>query len=167
MLSPPPEPGPPPPVRGGPGRPIRSIDYGLAEAAIEAVKAALPYVYVGPPLIRVGPAGGVHVDVPLMYHDYALDHVHYDPYARAPSPKGRPVRVWGVEVREEEVRKVMEEVLREARVVDAVEYREPEDAWAVPLAWRHIIIAHVKVTYDASQLVPDYGLTGEVRRNVL
>jgi len=61
----------------------------------------------------------------------------------------------------------MEEVLREARVVDAVEYRESEDAWAVPLAWRHIIIAHVKVTYDASQLVPDYGLTGEVRRNVL
>jgi len=54
MLSPLPEPGPPPPVRGGPGRPTRSIDYGLAEAAIEAVRAALPYVYVGPPLIRLG-----------------------------------------------------------------------------------------------------------------
>ncbi len=58
----------------------------------------------------------------------------------------------------------MEKVLRELRVIDAVEFREPENAWIAPLAWNYIIIAHIKVSYDGNELIPDYGLTEEVRR---
>ncbi len=64
------------------------------------------------------------------------------------------------------VRKVMEGVLREARVIDAAEFREPEDAWVVSLAWKYIIIAHIRVSSDGGELIPDYGLTEEVRRHV-
>jgi len=122
---------------------------------------------VGPPLIRYGPEGEVHVDVPIMYQNFALDRVHYDPLARIPSPKGRPVRVWNVRVDPNEVVSIMEGVLKEVDVVEAVEYREPESAWVVPLRWRGLIIAHIKVSYDAKELIPDYGLTEEVRRYLM
>jgi hypothetical protein len=122
---------------------------------------------VGPPLIRYGPEGEVHVDVPIMYQNFALDRVHYDPLARIPSPKGRPVRVWNVRVDPNEVVSIMEGVLKEVDVVEAVEYREPESAWVVPLRWQGLIIAHIKVSYDAKELIPDYGLTEEVRRYLM
>lgn len=147
-------------------RGAQQLSEELARRAIEAVKAALPYVVAGPPLIHRGPAGELHVDVPLMYHGFALDRIHYDPVAKTPSPKGRPVHVYGVEVRREEVVEVMQRVMRELRVVEAAEFRDPEDAWAVPLTWRLYIVAHVKVSYEGTELVPDYGLTEEVRRYV-
>ena len=152
----------PPPVRDR----ISSVgvDYGNAVRAIETVRDALKYMEIGIPIIHRGPRGEVHVDVPLMYHGYALDRIHYDPYVNTLSPKGRPVRARGVEVKEDHVREVMEKVLRELRVIDAVEFREPENAWIVPLAWNHIIIAHIKVSYNGNELIPGYGLTGEVRR---
>ena len=156
----------PPPVRGVPSR-SPSIDFSLVVKAIETVRNALPYIVVGPPLIRYGPAGEVHVDVPLMYHDFALDRVHYDPYLKCPSPKGRPVRAWSVRVDPNEARSAIEAALKEVVVIEAGEYREPEYAWAIPLAWRNLIIAHIKVSYDARELIPDYGLTEEVRRFVV
>ncbi len=155
----------PPRVRG-PASHGRSIDLDNAFRAVETVRAALEYIVVGPPIVHRGPTGDVHVDVPLMYHDFALDHVHFDPVMRCPSPKGRPARAWGVEVDADFVRKVMEEVLKEIRVIDAAEFREPEDAWVVPLAWKHVIIAHIRVSSDGEELIPDYGLTEEVRRHV-
>jgi len=160
-------PPPPPPVRP-PTRWARAIDPTMARRAIETVKNALPYMVFGPPLIHRGPAGDVHVDVPLMYHEFALDRVHYDPVSKAPSPKGRPVHVWGgIQVDPNEVSRIMEEVLRELRVIEAAEFREPEDAWVVPLAWRTYIVAHIRVSSDGTQLIPDYPLTAEVQRYIL
>lgn len=156
----------PPPIRG-PHKRTPPADPESASRAIGTVKVAIPYVLIGPPIVRYGPGGEVHVDVPLMYHDLALDRVHYDPVSRAPSPKGRPVHVRGVRVDVGEVKAVMAAVLKEVRVVDAAEFREPEAAWVVPLAWRSLIIAHVKVSYDGRELIPDYGLTEEVRRYVV
>ncbi len=145
----------------------RNISYEAVQLAIKTVENVLPHIIVGPPIIRSGPAGEVHVDVPLMYQNFALDRVHYDPYLKAPSPKGRPVRAWGVSVNADEVRNVMEQILKELRVIDAAEYREPESAWAIPIAWKLIIVAHIKVSSDGKEIVPDYGLTEEVRRYVL
>ncbi len=165
MSSPPPA---PPPIRGGWGRRRpEGLNPELIVKAVETVKAALPLFTAGPPIIRSGPAGEVHADVPVMYMDFAIDRVHYDPYVKAPSPKGRPVRAWGVRVDPQEARQVIESALKEAVVIEAAEFRDPEDAWAVPVAWRGMIIMHVKVSYDGRELIPDYGLTEEVRRYAL
>ncbi len=159
MGTPPPA---PPPIRGGRG--YFRLSPEAAGRAIDTVKAALPYVTVTV-LARRGPAGDFCVDVALMYHDFALDRVHFDPESVAPSPKGRPVCLWGEgAVDQKAVKDAMVEFLKEFRVLDAVEFREPERAWVVPLAWRNYIVAHVRVSVDGSELVPDYGLTEEVHR---
>ncbi|NPA05314.1 MAG: hypothetical protein GXO09_04405 [Crenarchaeota archaeon] len=128
---------------------------------MEAVKAALPYMTLGPPLLHPGP-GGIHVDVPLMYQGFALDRIHYDPVSGEPRPKGMPVHAPGLP---EGFR--VRDFLRELCVVEAVEYREPERAWIVPLRWRVYIVAHVRVSEDGSELIPDYPLTEEVMRRVV
>ncbi len=156
----------PPPVKPH-VRIYRGIDPDLAEKAIDTVRNALPYMVFGPPLIHYAPSGEVHIDVPLMYHDYALDRVHFDPISRTPSPKGRPVHVYGVFIGAEEVKQVMDRILGELRVVDAAEFREPEDVWVVPLAWRSYIVAHIKVSRDGTTIIPDTALTAEVRRYVV
>jgi len=158
-------PSEPPPIRGAPSN--KPLDFSLAEKAIELVRKALPFLTIGPPLIDYGPKGEVHVDVPLMYQGFALDRIHYDPQLKSPSPKGRPVRVWGVKVAEDEVINIMKNVINELDVVEAVEYREPEQAWIVPLAWRKLILAHIKVSSNANEIIPDYGLSEEVRRHAL
>ncbi len=157
----------PPPVRGVWREGRSSFDPSLVVKAVETVKAAMPLFAAGTPLIRRGPAGELHVDVPVMYMNFAIDRIHYDPYSGAPSPKGRPVRAWGVEVNPQDVQHVVENALKEAHVIEAAEYREPEDAWAVPVAWKGIIIMHVKVSYNGEEIIPDYGLTEEIRRYIM
>ncbi len=156
---------PPLPIRGRKEDVTKPLDFDSLDRAINTAKSLLRYLTSGVPIIRRGPGGEVHVDVPVMYMDFAVDRIHYDPKSRAPSPKGRPVRAYG-DVSSRDVQEVIERVLKEAYVIEAAEFREPEDAWVIPVAWNRIIIIHVKVSSSGEELVPDYGLTEEVRRHV-
>jgi len=152
----------PPPIRGP--RVSGPPNFGSAVRAIEAVKEILPLITAGSPIIRRGPAGEVHIDVPIMYMGFALDRVHYDPYLRSPSPKGRPVSAIGVDIDPNAAREIVERAIHESTVLEGAEFREPEAAWVVPVAWNHLIIAHIKVSMDGSEIVPDYALTEEAKR---
>jgi len=139
---------------------------GLLEAAgraVDTVRRALPYMVPGPVIVHRGPGGEVRVDVPLLYQGLALDRIHYDPGEGRPSPKGRPV-AWGGSVDLDVVSNIMKVDVSELRVLDAAEYREPEGAWVVPLAWSSFIVAHVRVSGDGVEIIPDHALTREVRR---
>ncbi len=146
----------------GPGREPRRIRPEDAIKAISLVKEGIKLFTAGPPIIHRGPAGEIHVDVPLMYNGYALDRIHYDPYTNTFSPKGRPVHAINVQISRDTVWQLSKQYVKELYVIEAVEYREPEDVWVVPLAWRCFIVAHIKVSYDGEELVPDYPLTEEI-----
>jgi len=153
-----------PPIRRGPPGESRRLSMENAAKAVELVKEALKFFRAGTPIVHHGPA--LHVDVPVLYLDFAIDRVHYDPRTSTPSPKGNPVHVEDVgDVKPEDVMDVIDRVLGESRVVEACEFREPEDCWVVPVAWKSFIIMHVRVSLDGSELIPDYGLTEEVRRH--
>lgn len=156
----------PPPIKEDKSRRY-VLSQELASKAINTVKNLIEFLEWGPPLIRYGPAGEVHVDIPLMYNGYALDRLHYDPYVKTLSPKGRPVRAWNIRISVNEVLESIRDCISEFKVIEAVEYREPEKAWAVPIAWKSFIVAHIKVSHDGEEIIPDYGLTEEVRRHVL
>ncbi len=138
----------------------------LSSKAIETVSYLLRFLTVGTPLIRRGPRGELHVDIPLLYNGFALDRVHFNPKTLTPSPKGKPTQPY-VQIDEKSLKEAAEKALQELRVLDATEYREPERAWIVPLAWKNFIVAHIKVSHDGTQILPDRALTEEVRKNVL
>ncbi len=158
---------PPPPIRAQPparGSKYRSIDLSNAGKAVETVRASIPYLTPAV-MVRVGPAGDLCVEAALLYGGLALDKVHYDIILDSPSPKGRPACVFEqVKPDINHIKEVMEGVLRGAQAVEAAEFREPESCWAVPIAWKNLIIAYVKVSEDGSELVYDLGITDEVRR---
>ncbi|MFA4646027.1 hypothetical protein P8X24_01935 [Pyrococcus kukulkanii] len=133
--------------------------------AIETVRNALKLFTPGPVIVHRTPEG-IHVDVPVLYMDFAVDRVHFDPSTMRPSPKGNPVHSQ-VQVAEDEIRKRMEEILKEVWVVEACEYRKPERCWIVPVAWKSFIIMHVRVSADGEKIVPDYPLTEEIRRHIV
>ena len=99
--------------------------------------------------------------------NFAIDRIHYDPQSKAPSPKGRPVKAYAnADVESQEIREIIESVLKEAYIIEAAEFREPEEAWIIPVAWNKLIIMHVKVSENGEELIPDYALTNEVRRYI-
>ncbi len=148
--------------RGSPGPEYPDLIV-LAERAIQAVGEARKYFSVGP--ILRGPMGGP-VDVAILYNGVPVDIMHYDPYRRAPSPKGRPVHYHGP-VDEALVREDLRRVLGELTVLLGAEYREPEQAWVVPLAWRNLIVLHARVSWDGGSIKPDYGLQARLLREGL
>ena len=136
--------------------------------AVRVAEEVLGLLLVGPPISRPGPAG-LAVDVPIMYNGFAVDRMHFDPYRLEPLPKGcpEPLRVgghragvdWGL------VREAAERVLREAKVLGGAEYERPRRAWRVPVAWRSLIVFHLKIGGDG-RVIPDEPLTLELRRHL-
>ena len=148
-----------PPIRRTSERKSRVLKPEDAEKAVELVRQALPFFRAGEPIVHPD-----HVDVPVLYLDFAIDRVHYDPRTGNPSPKGAPPHT---EPRADDARERIDDVLKEAHVLEGAEFREPEDCWVVPVAWKSFIILHVRVSADGSELIPDYHLTEEVRRHGL
>ncbi len=142
-------------------KPTKPLDFDALERAIETAKNALQLFTAERPI--VGPGG--EINVPITYMGFAIDRVHYDPLSKTPSPKGRPVRA-PTKVNLKEVRESMERFLRESQVIEAVEFREAEGVWVVPIAWNRLIVMHVKISEDGKNVVPDYPLTEEVRRRI-
>ena len=136
-----------------------------ARRAIETARLVLGLTEPGPVIIHRGPRGELHCDIPLMYQGFALDRIHYDPWRNMPLPKGAPHIVGKVgepEILLENLRGIVSEL----RVLDAAEFRGPERAWAVPVAWKTLLVAYIKIDEKGEEVVPDYPLTDEVMRRV-
>lgn len=146
-----------PPIRRPPVRESRVLKPEEAEKAIELVKQALPFFRAGEPIVHPD-----HVDVPVLYLDFAIDRVHYDPRTGNPSPKGAQSHT---NPSPEGAKERVDEALKEAKTLPGAEFREAEECWVVPVAWKSFIILHVRVSADGSELIPDYHLTEEVRRH--
>ena len=138
-----------------------------AAIAVSAAKAAAERLRAAPPIIRRTPRGYA-VDVPLLYNGVAVDRMHLDPQSLEPLPKGMPEPPSPAPSPPEPLaaQSAAEKAARELRALDAAEYRGPEAAWAVPLAWRSLVVAHIRIRVAGGQgeVVPDEPLTLEVQR---
>ena len=148
-----------PPIRKGPPKESRVLRSEDAGKAVSLVKQALPLFRAGEPIVHPD-----HIDVPVMYLDFAIDRVHYDPRTGTPAPKGGPPHCELPSGAEAYAKERIDGALKEAYVLEGAEFREPEDCWVVPVAWKNFIILHVRVSADGEELIPDYPLTEEVRR---
>ncbi len=137
-----------------------------ARKSISTVSKLIGLIVPGPLIFHHHPSG-TSVDIPILYNGMALDRIHFDLYFNRFSPKGLPVISRISEVDEANVLSKVRELLGELRVLDAVEFRVPEDCWVVPVAWREFIVAHIKVSRDGMEVVPDQGLTAEVSSRIV
>ena len=136
--------------------------------AIELVKRAKVDFFAGNPWKRVHPHRRIEIKVPLMYNGFVLDLIHFDPVSFLLLPKGLPgvMTELTLSVDLKKIKQVMENAIKEFIILPGVEFREPEDIWIVPVAYKNLIVAHIRVSEDGSSLVPDYHATTEMRFNV-
>ena len=142
-----------------------SISQELASRAIETARKVIEFIEPAPPLYHRTP-DGIHIDIPILYQGFVLDIIHYDIAKNSFLPKGKPHVKYVGSIDEKAIMDVSRKLFGELRVLDAAEYREPERAWIIPIAWRSFIVAHLKISHDGKNVIPDYRLTGELKRKM-
>ncbi len=155
----PPTPPPPPQVipQGG-----QSITYEGAQRAIETAKRARPYITPGKVWLWRGPGGEVIYKAGLVYQGAVIGVIEFDPSSGLPLPKGYKPYSLTPTLALEEVKKKLPSVVSELQVLPGAEYRAPESCWVIPLVFRGMIVAHIKIYYDGIHVVPDYPANQEM-----
>ena len=171
---PPPPPGsgmapPPPPVKQIPplpDRPLSRIQQNLAENAMIAVATARKvqsYLTPGNVWVMTAPRGELEVKAAIIYDGMAVAVLHFNPQDGALLPLGLHPRVFDVIPPLETIKRTLPSIVKGLEVLNGAEYREPENAWIVPLAYKGMIVAHLKIYADGIHIVPDYPANQEMR----
>jgi len=101
----------------------------------------------------------------VLYEDRVLFILHFDPYSGDVLPIGCHVRSFLCDVSQEMLQKNLQDVQRGLRILDCVEYLEPELAWVVPMAYRGLIIGNIKIYQDGIHVIPDF--MGDLERRLM
>ena len=173
---PPPPPGsgmapPPPPPVGQvppppPGGPLPGIQQNLPGNAVTAVATARKmkaYLTPGNVWIMTAPRGEVEVKAAIIYDGMAVAVLHFNPQDGALLPLGIHPRAFGVNPPLETIKRTLPSIMGDLEVLNGAEYREPESAWIIPLAYKGMIVAHLKIYADGIHVVPDYPANQELR----
>ncbi len=161
---PPPPPGSPgappvPPAPPGPGvppePPARREGPSLAyvQAALATARAVVPCLSVGDVWMTRGPLGEVDVQVPLEYEQTIVAILHINPTNGQPLPLGYPPLESSEPLGIEALQARVAGFLPELQVLGGAEYRAPERAWLVPVAWRGVLVAHLRVSEDGTTVM--------------
>ncbi len=154
-------PQPPPP-----GRQLSGIQQNLPGNAVTAVataRKAKAYLTPGNVWIMTGRRGEVEVKAAIIYDGTAVAVLHFNPQDGALLPLGIHPGVFGVTPPLETIKRTLPSIVGGLEVLNGAEYREPENAWIVPLAYKSMIVAHLKIHADGIHIVPDYPANQEMR----
>ena len=56
----------------------------------------------------------------------------------------------------EKIKKELPEIVRNLEILGGAEFREPENAWVIPVAYQGLIVGHIKIFSDGLQVIPDF-----------
>jgi len=170
---PPPAPGiAPPPVPPAQSIPVSSrIPQEIAKNATLAVttaQKAKKYLTPGKVWSMVGPRSEVEVKAAIIYDGMAVAVLHFNSSDGMLLPLGiHPVEI-GVsrQVIErviENVKRNLPAIVNSLEILNGAEYREPESVWCIPLAYKDMIVAHLRIYVDGIHVVPDYPANQEMQ----
>ncbi len=127
------------------------------------VNSAKPYFQCGGVWATRAPGGEIEVKAAVVYQSTAVAVIRFDPVTGEVLPMGYNPRRFEMRVDLTTLRNRADQIIKELEVLPGAEYREPEAAWAVPVAYQGKIVGHVKVLYNGQGIVPDYPADQEMR----
>ncbi len=163
MAPPPPPVGQVPPPPGGPLSGIQQNLPGNAVTAVATARKVKEYLTPGNVWIMTAPRGEVEVKAAIIYDGMAVAVLHFNPQDGALLPLGIHPRVFGVTPPLETIKRTLPSIVGDLEVLKGAEYREPENAWIIPLAYKSMIVAHLKIYADGIHILPDYPANQEMR----
>ena len=173
QVLPPPPPGqpvppPPPPPEQATLQPqasrlLNGVQLKNASLAVATAKKAKPFLVAGRIWTMTGPRGEVEVKAAILYDGIAVAILHFNPADGSILPLGVHPVVIKTTAQLVNIKDNLPAIIRAIEVLDGAEYREPENAWVVPLAYRNMIVGHLKVYVDGIHIVPDYPANQEMQ----
>lgn len=96
------------------------------------------------------------VKAAIEYQGFAITALRFNPSGGTLLPMGFNPNVYNINVSLHAIKLKAIDIVKNLEILDGVEYREPEAAWAIPISYNGKIVAHIKVKYDGSAIIPDY-----------
>lgn len=171
VLPPPPpgQPAPPPPppeqdtFQPQVNRPFNGVQLKNASLAVATAKKAKPYLTAGRIWTMIGPRGDVEIKAAILYDRIAATVLHFNPVDGSILPLGVLPIVSRTTIQLIKIKDKLPAIIRAIEVLDGAEYREPENAWVVPLAYKDMIVGYLKIYVDGIHVVPDYPANQEMQ----
>ncbi len=152
-----------PPLISSSPNSIYTLQTSKALLAVETAKKAKAYLTAGKIWTMTGPRGEMEIKAAILYEGTAVAVLHFSPIDGSLLPLGFHPIVSKVSVKIENIEKSLPAIIKSLKVLDGAEYREPESVWAVPLAYKGMIVAHLKIFVDGIHIVPDYPANQEMQ----
>ncbi len=155
---------PPGPVMGPPvpGAFIPQLPQNLS-SILNVARKAKPYFQLGGIWTTRAPAGEIEIKAAIVYQGFAIAALRFNPADGTLLPLGYNPHVYNMNASLDAIRARAIDIVKNIEILNGAEYREPEAVWAIPLSYNGKIVAHIKVKYDGSAIVPDYPLDQEMR----
>ena len=112
---------------------------------------------------RVPPDGELVIVGAIIFNGKAVSSIEFSPSDGLVLPKGYHPHVFSLSVEYEKIKEYFEKIVYELKLGDGAEYREPESSWEIPLIYRGMVVAHIKVYYDALHILPDFIVDQEMK----
>ena len=157
-------PGTSPPRTGiGSTKPVSAKELltNLAAAAATAERVR-SHLRPGKVWVKRGPAGEIEIRAGLLYQGSVVAVLHFSPVDGSLLPLGLHVRIAESNIKLEQIKNRLQDLVNRLQLLPAAEFREPEVSWLFPLSLDHIIVAHLRIYFDGIHVVPDYPANQEM-----
>ena len=157
-------PPPPPPGQVVPQSQVTSniIQLNNASLAVATAKKAKAYLKAGKVWSMIGHRGEIEVKAGILYEGKVVAVLHFNPADGSILPLGVHPIVNRISVQIKNIENNLYTIINALEVLNGAEYREPESVWVVPLAYKSMIVAHLKIYVDGIHIIPDYPANQEM-----
>ncbi len=139
------------------------VVLGNVSRALSSARAVGGLLSVSKWWIRRSPVGGVEAKVAVIYREFPVGIIELSPVDGRPLPCGFYPRIPELVATEDMLSESVKLLSGGLRVVEAVEYREREMSFAVPIAFKTLMVSHLNIYYDGVHVLPDYLIMQEMK----
>lgn len=131
-----------------------------ASAAVHTVRENLPALTAGNVWNHIAPKGEFEIKGALLLNQQVVMALHFSSDGSI-LPRGLHSLSAGSQLLCTAIQARLKDIVGELTVLEGAEFRAPESCWAVPLAHRGRIVAHIKVSADGSTVLEDRRVADE------
>ena len=156
---------PPPPSQVAPQPQIVNPFNQLNNAvlAVNTAKKVKAYLTAGKIWTKIGRRGETEIKAAILYEGVVVAVLHFNPIDGSVLPLGLHPIANRMVISIENIREKLPAIIHALEVLNGAEYREPESVWVIPLAYKSMIVAHLKIYIDGIHIVPDYPANQEMQ----
>ncbi len=132
-------------------------------AAFDVAKMCISDVEAGDVWVKRSPKGELELKGAVLYKGRVVSVIHFSPESGEVLPKGFHPKSYELKVSLSEIHNRLSHIVKRLKPVYALEYREPEMVWAVPLSYEGKLVSYLKIFWNATSVVPDYPAEDEMK----